>query len=227
VLLFRRPDSSSTTVAAESRCSLLSLHRIRSGAAIRKGVANRGAPSNRPACYRKRRLGSSATDVTWRSHLEHGSQVREPDALSRARSSSWPSGGGARFALTAALTWSTGDVMARFSLFLSFHFLSFPCSLSPRRDHVALSTVRDNVVIAVVDFFPFLLRLVSSFHRYSSSTLSSHWTLNSRLPIKNRRGPPSIAATRVRESSLRPRVSCCTYSVSMYHRWKRGIPRSR
>lgn len=77
-------ESRDRRLIRRSPLSLLSsLHPRRAARrAPRKGVANRGAPSNRPACYRKQRLGSSARDVTWRSHLEHGSQVRELDALS-------------------------------------------------------------------------------------------------------------------------------------------------
>jgi len=120
---------------------IVTSHPKRCGYTKRCGQSRRAEQSAR-VLSEAQRLGSSATDVTWRSHLEHGSQVREPDALSRARSSSWPSGGGARFALTGALTWSTGDVMARFSLFLFFHFLSFSCSLSPSRPCQVIDCVR-------------------------------------------------------------------------------------
>lgn len=56
----------------------------RRGRTKRCGQSRRAVRSAR-VLSEAQRPGVVRDDVTWRSHLEHGSQVREPDALSRAR----------------------------------------------------------------------------------------------------------------------------------------------
>lgn len=56
----------------------------RRGRTKRCGQSRRAVRSAR-VLSEAQRSGVVRDNVTWRSHLEHGSQVREPDALSRAR----------------------------------------------------------------------------------------------------------------------------------------------
>lgn len=59
----RPPPPSMTETERDGRaCFIIVASHPKSGAAARKGVANRGAPCDRPACYRKHSgLGSCAT----------------------------------------------------------------------------------------------------------------------------------------------------------------------